>query len=99
MATSPARAWKTPAMIIMMAANRMNPTAHPVASWPPAARYPDGVCSLMTHPLPHARGAVGATLPPTRVTSPHPPRVNPGVGWELVLAGGELHVAERDDAG
>jgi hypothetical protein len=36
-------------MIIMMAANKMNPTAHPLASWPRAARYPDDDCSLMTH--------------------------------------------------
>jgi hypothetical protein len=32
MATSPWRAWNTPTMISMMAANKMNPTAHPLGS-------------------------------------------------------------------
>ena len=32
MATSPCNAWNTPTMIIMIAANKMKPTAHPLAS-------------------------------------------------------------------
>jgi hypothetical protein len=52
-------------MIIRMAANRMNPTAHPLVACARSARYPDGDCSLISHS--HTGGVVGATLAPIRV--------------------------------
>ena len=42
-------------MIIMMAANRMNPTAQLVASRPRLVRYPVGVCSVMNLTPTHQR--------------------------------------------
>jgi hypothetical protein len=43
-------AWNTPTMIIMMAANKMNPTAHPlVSSARRADRYPES--SVMSRSL------------------------------------------------
>ena len=47
MATNPWIAWKTPTMIIMIAANRMNPTAPPLVSSP--ARPADDAYALIGH--------------------------------------------------
>jgi hypothetical protein len=44
MAMIPCNAWNTPTMIIMMAANRMKPTAVPLGSLPRVDRYCD--CSV-----------------------------------------------------
>ena len=75
-------AWNTPTMIIMIAANRMKPTAHPLVSR--AARDPDDeyvsldICSFL---LGSAAGHVGGPQRTTERT------IAPGRGGGITLLG------------
>src|SRR5512132_3815746 len=80
MATRPSKAWKQPTMIIMMAANKINPTAPPLDSSPLRAaddEYASSVISrsLLCCPAGHLRPAAADDRlhPPTRTRQGHHP--------------------------
>src|SRR5215217_6998947 len=88
MATRPCKAWKTPDMIIMIAANRMNPTAAPLVCRP-AREY----ASLLTadpssasDDRPHHGTCGGGRHPPLGVSfaGGKPPLVLQ-LGWGVCL--------------